>query len=192
MKKFPLLLMAAVLALPLLPSVAGADEFADTIQLFRNSSSSAAYFGKSYGYAVFPTIGKGGLGIGGAHGRGRVYSGGNHVGDTTMTQLSIGFQAGGQAFSQIIFFEDRRAFEEFTRGNFEFDAQASAVAITAGATAGVGTGGGARAGASASKRDAQNENTGFYRGMAVFYLVKGGAMYEAAVAGQKFTFTPVK
>jgi uncharacterized membrane protein len=91
-------------------------------------------FDNSYGYAVFPTIGKGGLGVGAAHGKGRVYAQGKYVGDTSMTQVSFGLQAGGQAYSQIIFFEDKRAFDEFTSGNFEFGAGVSAVAITAGAS----------------------------------------------------------
>jgi lipid-binding SYLF domain-containing protein len=185
LKKFSLLLIAAVLALPL--SVAHADEFTDTVQLFKNAGDSNKFFASSYGYAVFPTVGKGGLVVGGAHGRGRVFVGGKYVGDTTMTQISVGFQGGGQAFSQIIFLQDKRAFDEFTRGNFEFDAQASAVAITAGVSAGAGTTG-ARAGASAGKRDATTEAPGFYKGMMVFYVVKGGAMYEAAIAGQKFTY----
>lgn len=189
MKRFPLFFAAALLALPL--AVAHADEYTDTVKLFQQAGESARFFPKAYAYAVFPTIGKGGLGIGGAHGKGRVYVGGQHVGDTSMTQLSIGFQAGGQAFSQIIFLQDKRAFDEFTRGNFEFDAQASAVAITAGVSAGAGTTG-ARTGASAGKNDAQTDSAGYYKGSAVFYIVKGGAMYEAAVAGQKFSYSPVR
>ena len=187
MKRLIFLALAAMWVLPV--ATARADEYADTIKQFQSAGKSAQFFGKSYGYAVFPTIGKGGLGIGGAHGTGRVYVGGAYVGDTSMTQLSIGFQAGGQAFSQIIFFQDKRAFDEFTKGTFELDAQASAVAITAGATAGVGTSG-ARAGASTDKENAQTDSGGFYKGMAIFYIVKGGAMYEAAVAGQKFSYKP--
>ena len=190
MKRLIFLALAAMWVLPL--ATARADEYSDAIKQFQSAGKSAQYFGKSYAYAVFPTIGKGGLGIGGAHGTGRVYVGGAYVGDTSMTQLSIGFQAGGQAFSQIIFLQDKRAFDEFTKGNFEFDAQASAVAITAGASAGVGTSGGARAGASTDKENAQTDSVGFYKGMAVFYIVKGGAMYEAAVAGQKFSYKPAK
>src|SRR5262245_3446967 len=86
-----------------------ADEYEDTIQLVKNAGESASFFDKSYGYAVFPTIGKGGLVVGGAHGSGRVYVNHKHVGDTSMTQVTVGFQAGGQAYSQIIFFEDKRA-----------------------------------------------------------------------------------
>jgi lipid-binding SYLF domain-containing protein len=109
------------------------------------------------------------------------------VGDTTVTQVSVGFQAGGQAYSQIIFFEDKRAFEEFTSGHFEFDAGVSAVAITAAASGSAGTDG-VTGGVSAYKKDAGTAGQ-YYKGMAVFTIVKGGAMYEAAVAGQKFSYT---
>ena len=147
------------------------------------------FFDKSYGYAVFPTIGKGGVGIGGAHGKGRVYQGGKYVGDTTMNQITVGFQLGAQAFSQIIFFEDQRSFDEFTGGNFEFSAQASAVAITAGASASAG-GTGASAGASAGKKDASTVGE-YAREWRPFTVVKGGLMYEAALGGQKFKYTPL-
>jgi lipid-binding SYLF domain-containing protein len=165
-----------------------ATSYSDTVALFKNAGQSAAFFHNCYGYALFPTIGKGGLIVGAAHGTGRVYEQGNYVGDTSMTQLSAGFQAGGQAYSQIIFFEDKRAFDEFTRGNFEFGADVNAVAITAAAGADVGTTG-ASSDASGGKKDATTSGK-YYKGMAVFTIVKGGAMYEAAVAGQKFTYTP--
>ena len=169
------------------PAVAAlADSYSDTIELFKNAGQSAAFFANSYGYAVFPTIGKGGLVIGGAHGRGRVFEHGTYVGDATMNQVSVGFQAGGQAYSQIIFFQDKRAFDEFTGGNFEFDASASAVAITAAASSTAGTTG-ANAAASGGKKDATTAGN-YYKGMAVFTIVKGGAMYEASVAGQKFSY----
>src|SRR5262249_20282339 len=109
-----------------------ADEYADAIKVFRNAGQSAEFFKKSYGYALFPTIGKGAFVIGAAHGSGRVYVGGKYVGDTSMTQVSVGAQLGGQAFREIIFFQNKAAFDAFTTGNFEFGAQASAVAITAG------------------------------------------------------------
>jgi lipid-binding SYLF domain-containing protein len=131
------LLFTLTIALPLGPAMA--DDYADTIKVFRNAGQSSKFFGSSYGYAVFPTIGKGGIGIGGAHGSGRVYEKGAYVGDTSMTQITVGLQLGGQAYSQIIFFQDKRAFDEFTSGNFEFGAQATAVAITAGAQAQAGT-----------------------------------------------------
>ena len=174
-----------LIVLPFNP--AWADEYADTISIFRNAGESGDFFYNSYGYAVFPTIGKGGIGIGGAYGKGRVYTGGNYVGDTSMTQVSIGFQLGGQAYSQIIFFEDQRAFNEFTSGNFEFGAGASAVAITAGASAEATTAG-SSAGASGGKNDATTVGS-YHKGMAVFTVAKGGLMFAATVAGQKFSYT---
>ena len=107
-----------------------------------------------------------------------------------MTQLSIGWQLGGQAYSQVIFFEDKRAFDDFTSGNFEFGAQATAVAITASAGAQTTTGGGTQAGAAGGKNDASTVSRGYRKGMAVFTVAKGGLMYEAAVAGQKYSYTP--
>ena len=177
-----------VLLFSLVMNSAIADEYADTIKVFKGAGESNAFFNSAYGYAVFPTIAKGGMGIGGAHGKGRVYAGGKHVGDTAMTQLTVGLQLGGQAFSQIIFFEDQRAFKEFTSGNFEFGAQASAVAITAGASAAATTTGSA-AGVSGGKHDASTVGK-YYKGMAIFTVAKGGLMYEASVGGQKFTYTP--
>ena len=105
-----------------------ADKYSDTVQLFKNAGSSAAFFSHCYGYAVFPTIGEGGFIAGGAHGTGRVYVGGKYAGDASMTQLSLGFQAGGKAYSEIVFFEDKRALDEFESGSFEFAAGASAIA----------------------------------------------------------------
>jgi lipid-binding SYLF domain-containing protein len=163
-------------------------KYAETIAVFRNAGASGTFFDKAYGYAVFPTIGKGGLGVGGARGKGEVYVGGQHVGNATLSQLSIGLQAGGQAFSEIIFFEDKRAFDEFSSGNFAFGAEASAVAITAGASAGAGTTGGASAGASATKNAAATAGTSYHKGVAVFTVAKGGLMYEAAIGGQKFKY----
>jgi lipid-binding SYLF domain-containing protein len=166
-----------------------ANKYSDTVTLFKNAGQSASFFSKSYGYAVFPTIGKGGLGVGGAHGSGQVYAQGKYVGDTSMTQLSIGFQAGGQGFSQIIFFEDKRAFDEFTSGNFEFGANVSAIAITASASGSAGTTGTSGA-ASGGKKDAATAGE-YYKGVVVFTIAKGGLMYEASVSGQKFSYKPV-
>ena len=177
-------------ALVLIPTHAAADDYQKAAKVFRDSPVVAPFFKKSYGYAIFPTIGKGGIGIGGAHGSGKVYVGNKVTGNTSMTQLTIGFQLGGQAFSQIIFFEDKRAYNEFTSGNFEFGAQASAVAITAGAQAQAGTTG---AGASASPGGSAGSQAkiSYYKGMAVFTRAKGGLMYEAAIGGQKFSFDQV-
>lgn len=184
-----LLLVAA----SLMSAPASADEVEDyssTIAVFKSAPQAASYFKQAYGFALFPTVGKGGFGIGAAHGKGQVYQGNKVTGKTTLTHLSIGFQVGGQAFSEIIFFEDKRAYDEFVQGNFEFDAKASAVAITAGAQAQAGTTG-TTAGASAGPATAKQFHTPFHKGMATFIHVKGGLMYEASIGGQKFTFEPL-
>jgi lipid-binding SYLF domain-containing protein len=168
-----------------------ADEYADALKVFRNAGESAKFFKKSYGYAVFPTIGKGALVIGAAHGSGRAYVGGKYVGDTSMTQLTVGAQLGGQAYREIIFFQNKAAFNAFKSGNFEFGAQASAVAITAGASAQAGTGGTA-AGASATENKAATGKGGYRKGVAVFTVTEGGLMYEASIGGQKFSYEPRK
>jgi lipid-binding SYLF domain-containing protein len=141
----------------------------EAIAAFKEKDSSIhAFFDKAYGYAVFPTVGKGAMGVGAAHGSGTVFRDGGAVGSTTLTQLTIGFQLGGQAYSEVIFFKDKKTFEDFTQGNFEFSAQVSAVAVTAGAAA----------------------NVDYDKGVAVFTMAKGGLMYEASVGGQKFSYEP--
>ena len=169
-------------------SPALADEYTDTIAVFKKAGESSRFFNTAYGYAVFPTIGKAGVGIGGAHGKGRVYERGKYIGDASMTQITVGFQLGGQAFSEMIFFEDQRALKEFTSGNFEFGAEASAVAITAGASAQAGTAG-ASAAASGNQDKARTKGN-YYKGIAIFTVAKGGLMFEAAVGGQKFNYSP--
>jgi hypothetical protein len=132
----------ALLSLMLPISLAWADDdYQETINVFKNAGESANFFKTAYGYAVFPTIGKGGVGVGGAFGKGRVYAKGKYVGDASMSQVTVGFQLGGQAYSQIVFFQDQRAFKQFTSGNFAFGAEASAVAITAAAGAKANTAG---------------------------------------------------
>jgi len=180
-----------VLLLSLISPLAIAGDYEDAIESFRAADQTAAFFDSAYGYVVFPTIGKGGFGIGGSHGSGRVYAQGRYVGDTTMTQLTVGFQLGAQAFSQIIFLEDDRAFKSFTSGNFEFSAQATAVAITAGVSAEANTGGGTATSASGGRNDANVSNSGYRKGLAIFTIARGGLMYEASLGGQKFTYTPL-
>jgi len=188
-------MLARLCALVLLSSLSSlpfaADEYDDTIKVFRTAGQSGTFFSRSYGYAVFPTIGKGAIGVGGAHGSGRVYVKDAYVGDTSMTQVTVGLQLGGEAYREIIFFEDQRAFDEFTSGHFEFGAAASAVAITAGASAKASTSGGSTAGANKGKGNAKTAG-GYYKGMAVFSITKGGLMYEASIGGQKFSYKPKK
>lgn len=182
------ILVLALLVVPAAAAVAATD--AETVKVFREAGESGKFFDKCYGYAIFPNVGKGGIVVGGAHGTGRVYVGGKVVGDTEMTQLSFGLQAGGESYSEIVFFEDKRAFDEFTSGSFEFGAGASAVVITSGASAKTGSGG-SSAGASGGKHDATTAGS-YHKGYAVFTVIKGGAMFDASVTGQKFKYTPKK
>ena len=139
----------SALAEPDASSQAATDaKYAAAFKKFSETPQIAAMLAEAYGYALFPTVGKGGLGIGGAYGKGQVYKGGKVTGETKLMKVTIGLQAGGQGFSEMIFFEDKRAYDAFTSGEFEFDATASAVAITAGAQAKAGTEG-TTAGASA-------------------------------------------
>jgi lipid-binding SYLF domain-containing protein len=168
-----------------------ADKYDDTIEMFRNAGDSAAYFPKAYGYAVFHTVGKGAFAIvGTARGKGRVFEQGKLVGNVTLTQINVGAQLGVQAYSEIIFFEDPRAFQEFTSGDFELAANVNAVAITAGAHGAAGTSTGAHAGASGGKNDAVTAGAGYHNGLAVFTIAKGGLMYQATVGGQRFKYKP--
>jgi len=163
-----------------------ADEYSDTKKLFENSGLSNM-FASSFGYALFPTIGKVGFVIGGAYGKGRVYVQDKYYGDTAMTQATIGFQLGGSGFSQIVFFQDKRAFAEFITGNFEFGADVEAVALTASVGASANTGG-SSATVSGSKNNAKIGESGYNKGMATFTITKGGLMYEASVGGQRFSY----
>lgn len=124
------------------------------------------FFDTSAGYAVFPKVGKGGIGIGGAHGKGMVIVNDKAIGNTSLSQVTIGFQLGGQVYAQFIFFEDSVALQNYQRGNFEFGAEASAVAVTLGVSA----------------------DADYDKGVAVFTNVGGGLMYEATISGQKFKY----
>ncbi len=134
----------------------------------RTNPKVKAFMESAHGYAVFPTVAKGAIGIGGAHGDGLVYEKSKLIGSTSLSQITIGFQLGGQAYRQLIVFQNKQALDRFKGGNFEFDAQASGVAVTAGISF-----------------DAAYEH-----GVAIFTMAKGGLMYEASIGGQKFSFTP--
>ncbi len=123
----------------------------------------------AYGYAIFPSVGKGGLGVGGSYGRGEVYEQGRFIGYADITQVTIGLQIGGQEFAELIVFQDAKAMERFKYGKVKFSANASAVAIKSGAAA------------SAKYSD----------GVAIFVDPKGGLMAEASIGGQEFSFKPV-
>jgi lipid-binding SYLF domain-containing protein len=184
-------LVALLLALP---TSAGREvkDYSETINDFKKIPVVAKFFDGAHGYAVFPSVGKGGLGIGGSHGKGQVYRGGEVIGFTSTSDISIGLQAGGQAYSQIIFFENETALTQFTGGNFEFDASASAIAVQATAEAGAGTEG-TGASSSASKTSGKATTGAKYqKGIVVFTMAKGGLMYAATIAGQKYSYKPLK
>jgi len=162
------------------------EECRATLAKFRALGNVSELLAESYGFAVLPTIGKGGIGIGGAGGTGCVFAGGNHTGNVSMGQVTIGWQLGGQAYSQIILFKNSDVYRDFTKGQFEFGVDATAVALTYGAQAGAST-----KGASASAGDTKGVGA-WKRGMAVFTIAKGGLMYEASIGGQKFNFRPLK
>ena len=123
-------------------------------------------FDKAYGYVIFPNVGKGGLGVGGAAGNGSVYEKGKQIGTAKLTQVSIGFQAGGQAYREVVFFEEKKTMDRFKEDRIEFTAQVSAVAAASGAS----------------------KNAKYVEGVMVFTMAKGGLMYEASVGGQKFKY----
>jgi lipid-binding SYLF domain-containing protein len=187
---FPFLsILLCLLAAPV--PKAWADVYSEATDLFRNTEAAAPFFQQSYGYAIFPTVGKGGFILAGGFGKGRVFVAGDPVGDTTLTQATIGLQIGGQAFTQIIFFEDQRAFREFTRGGFEFGGQVNATVIKASAQATASTAG-STAGANGGTDEVEASSPGYYKGMAVFIITTGGLMFEASVGGQRFSYRPIE
>jgi lipid-binding SYLF domain-containing protein len=155
------------------------------LKQFQQAKQTQPFFFSSYGYAVFPSVGKGGFWVGGAYGTGNVYQANEMTGYAKLYQVSFGLQFGGQSYSEIIFFQDKRAYERFIGGSFELDAQASAVALTEGAQAKAGTGG-VGAGTGDNYVD-----SGYVNGVAVFTSAKGGMMIEASIAGQKFSYEPL-
>jgi hypothetical protein len=165
------------------------EDLSETIELFRGIPQVAPYFGSAYAYAVWPRIGRGGLGIGGASGSGQVYVGGKVTGFSRMSDITFGAQAGGQTYRQVIFFENKAAYDKFVTGKFEFDASASAVAVTASAQASAGTSGtSATAGAGSPSTGA---GAGYQAGMQTFTMAEGGLMYAATIGGQKYNFKAV-
>ncbi|MBT8047344.1 MAG: lipid-binding SYLF domain-containing protein [Xanthomonadales bacterium] len=175
MRKLIASLAALVLAVSIVPALAFEPDVNDSFELDVQKAIIAikkadpgieTFFDNAAGFAVFPSVGKGGIVIGGAYGKGLVIAGKKAVGYTTMTQGTIGLQLGGQNYSQFIFFRDNTAIDHFKRGNFEFGAQASAVAVTAGASA----------------------DAAYDSGVAIFTLARGGLMIEGSVGGQRFTY----
>jgi len=167
------LLVVTVLAMPL--SLLAQDKDAKLMDDSKNAKANFIktdslmqhLFENSVGYVIFPNVGKGAIGVGGAAGNGILYEGEKAVGRASMKQVNVGFQFGGKAYREVIFFEDQAALDRFKQNKFEFDAQASAVAANVGAAA----------------------NVKYRNGVMVFTQEKGGLMYEASVGGQKFDYS---
>ncbi len=169
-----LLVSAGILSSFSLTAV-GAEDLTTNVQnaigVFKKSDTSLTkFFDTSAGYVVFPSVAKGAIGIGGAYGDGQVFDKGSLIGEASLSQGTIGFQLGGQVYSEVIFFEDKASLEDFKKGEYAFSAQASAVAAAEGAAA----------------------NAKYENGVAVFTIAKGGLMFEASIGGQKFKFKPAQ
>jgi len=168
-------MLAAVLLVPAVsPSFGVDDEFkkqtqAAIDQFKKTDPGIETFFSKAWGYAVIPTVGKGGIGIGAARGKGLVYERGKLVGEVKLTQITIGLQLGGQTYSEVVFLENKETMESFKAGDFALSAQAGATAAASGASA----------------------NAKYKQGVAVFTMATGGLMFEANVGGQKFDFIPL-
>ncbi len=187
MQRMRFLLCVTLILVFLTSSGAMANQYQETVNIYSNSPVVRPYFNTAYGYAIFPLVGKGGFIIGASYGKGRVYRQGQLVGEATLAKASIGAQLGGQAFSEIIFFENQAAFERFTSTKFIFEASASAVAIVAGAQAKAGPDG-STASKSLNTATADQTGSGYRNGMATFIHIKGGLMYEASIGGQSFEY----
>ena len=167
------------------------EDFSKTLDLFKQHSLINKYLDSAYGYALFPLVGKGSFIVGYTRGTGQVYRGDFVTGFTTVNHVSVGFQGGGQVFSQIIFFQDKRAYDEFTRGSFEVDSRAALVAVTAGAQAQAGSTGVTSA-VSSGAETSQQKGSHYAKGLAIFVQSRGGLMADASVGVQKFSFDPVE
>ena len=166
---------------------AAADEYANAIEVFQSSPEVQPFFKSCYAYAIFPTVGKAAVVVGGAYGEGRVLRQGKVTGTAKLMQASFGLQLGGKAFSEIVFLQDKRSYDTFTSGQFAFDAKMAATAVTAGVEAKAGTSG-KTAGATAGPKTGAQAKTQYRNGMAAFVHQKGGLMAELAIGGQKFSF----
>ena len=143
-----------------------ADATAAKAEFIKTDPKMSTHFETAYGYVIFPNVGKGAVGVGGASGNGVAYEKGAKIGMAKLTQVTIGFQVGGQAYREVIFFESKKELDRFKENKIELSAQVSAVAATAGASA----------------------NAKYVEGVMVFTMQKGGLMYEASVGGQKLKY----
>jgi lipid-binding SYLF domain-containing protein len=174
MKTNTISLIITILAITCAGQTLLADEKADltaevkeaNATLIKTDEGLKAILEKAKGYVIFPSVAKGGLGVGAAAGTGQLLEKGKVMGEAKLRQVSVGLQAGGQAYIEVICFEDQTSLDNFKKGNFEFSAQVSAVAVKAGVS----------------------KNAKYEHGIMVLTLAKGGLMYEASVGGQKFKY----
>lgn len=187
--RFPLLsFLVLSLLVPTLAMASKVEDYSQTINIFREAPETKPFFDTAYGYAVFPKIGKGAFVVGGAYGSGQVYHEDKVTGFTRLVKASFGLQVGGESFSQIIFFQDKRAYDEFTTGEFGLNANATVVVIRGGGHAQTGSSGTTAGESGVGTMGPQT--TKYKKGMAVFVRIRGGAMFDVSVAGQKFSFKP--
>lgn len=189
MRSMPRVALLAALALFTAGAVQ-ADEYDDAIKNFKTSPQSSRFFAKSHGYVVFPDIGKAGFIVGGDHGKGKAYEQGKYVGTATLTQVSVGAQAGAKEYAEIIFFEKKEDFDKLRAGDFQVAAGAEATVVTLNASASAGT----DSSTASASTEADTAATGgaFQRGVAVFTIAKGGLMAGVSVSGQKLKFKPAE
>lgn len=183
-------LFASMLALAATAGHAEGDKYQEALTSFKQSPQSARFFDKAYGYAIFPEVGKAGLIVGGEHGDGQVYEKGKLVGTASLTQISVGAQAGAKEYAEIIFFETKLDFDRFTAGDFQLEGTAEATAVTLNAQASAGT----DANSAAASTTRNNAATGgaYKKGVAIFVITRGGLMAGVSVGGQKIKYKPSK
>lgn len=170
--------------------VANADVYDDATANFKSIPKTSDFFGNAYGYVIFPEVGKAGLIVGGDHGKGKAYEKGVFVGDASLTQISIGAQAGAKQYAEIIFFQTKADFDKFRAGDFQLAGNAEATAVTLSASASAGTD--SSTAAASTEADSAKASGGYHKGVAVFTITKGGLMAGVTVSGQKLKFKPAK
>jgi lipid-binding SYLF domain-containing protein len=175
-----------VLIMALAPVAALADKYDEAITAFKQSPKSSTYFSRAHGYVIFPDVGKAGFIVGGEHGDGQVYEKGKLVGTASLTQVSVGAQAGAKEYSEIIFFHKKSDLEKFQGGEFQLAGNLEATAITLNASASAGTET-SSAEASTTRNNAATGG-GFNNGVAVFVITRGGLMAGVSVSGQKLKY----
>jgi lipid-binding SYLF domain-containing protein len=188
MKSMKTILFASVMAFA--ATAAFADKYDDAVANFKTSPKAKSFFANSYAYAVFPDVGKAGFIVGGEHGDGKVYEQGKPVGTASLTQISVGAQAGAKEYSEVIFFQTKADFDKFRAGEFQLSGNAEATAITLNASASAGTD--SSTATAGTEADTSKTAGGYQNGVAVFTVTKGGLMAGISVGGQKLKFKPAK